>query len=339
MLVTQKRKFGRVDLEVTAFGFGTAPIGNIFKPIPEDEAQAMIQAAWDAGVRYVDTAPMYGHGLAELRTGHALRWKQRDDYVLSSKVGRLLTPAPRASIDFAPWADAAPFTMRFDYSYDGTMRSVEDSLQRLGLERMDICFIHDIDRFTRGAEQPAVFEQAMDGCWRALEKLRSEKVVKAIGVGVNEWEVCHEALKRRDFDCFLLAGRYTLLEQDSLDEFLPLCEQRGAAVVIGGGFNSGILATGAKPGAKYNYAPAPQAILEKVARIEAVCADYRVPLPAAALQFVVAHPAIPSFIAGTRTVAQLQQNLAWFNHPIPAGFWAELKRRGLLREDAPVPAA
>ena len=156
------------------------------KPIPEDEAQGMIQASWDAGVRYFDTAPMYGHGLAELRTGHGLRWKKRDDYVLSSKVGRLLTPAPRASIDFAPWADAAPFTMRFDYSYDGTMRSFEDSLQRLGLERMDICFIHDIDRFTRGSEQPAVFEQAMDGCWRALEKLRSEKLVKAIGVGVNE---------------------------------------------------------------------------------------------------------------------------------------------------------
>jgi D-threo-aldose 1-dehydrogenase len=203
---------------------------------------------------------------------------------------------------------------------------------------MDICFIHDIDVFTRGAEQPAVFEQAMDGCWRALERLRSEGLVKAIGVGVNEWQVCHEALKRHDFDCFLLAGRYTLLEQDALDEFLPLCEQRGAAVVVGGGFNSGILATGARPGAKYNYAPAPQAILDKVARIEAVCTAHGVPLPAAALQFVVAHPAIPSFIAGTRTVEQLRQNLSWFSHPIPADFWADLKRQGLLREDAPVPA-
>jgi D-threo-aldose 1-dehydrogenase len=298
----------------------------------------MVRHAWDAGVRFYDTAPMYGHGLSELRTGHSLRWKQRDDFVLASKVGRVLTPARRDTIDFAPWVDGAPFTMHFDYSYDGTMRSFEDSLQRLGLERMDVCFIHDIDVFTRGAEQPAVFEQAMDGCWRALERLRSEGLVKAIGVGVNEWQVCHEALKRRDFDCFLLAGRYTLLEQDALDEFLPLCEQRGAAVVVGGGFNSGILATGARPGAKYNYAPAPQAILDKVARIEAVCAAHGVPLPAAALQFVVAHPAIPSFIAGTRTVEQLRQNLAWFSHPIPADFWADLKRRGLLREDAPVPA-
>nr|WP_272951987.1 aldo/keto reductase [Sinorhizobium meliloti] len=178
----------------------------------------------------------------------------------------------------------------------------------------------------------------MDGTWRALEKLRSEGLVKAIGVGVNEWEVCHEALKQRDFDCFLLAGRYTLLEQDALEEFLPLCEERGAAVVVGGGFNSGILATGAREGAKYNYAPAPKAILEKVARIEAVCRTHDVPLGAAALQFVVAHPAVPSFMAGTRTIEQLRQNLSWFSHPIPAGFWTELKSKGLLREDAPIPA-
>ena len=220
----------------------------------------------------------------------------------------------------------------------GTMRAFEDSLQRMALERMDICFIHDIDVFTRGAEQPEVFRQAMDGSWRALEKLREEGMVKAIGVGVNEWEVCHAALKQRDFDCFLLAGRYTLLEQDAMNEFLPLCEERGAAVVVGGGFNSGILATGAKEGAKYNYAPAPAEIMDRVAKIERVCAEHGVPLPAAALQFVVAHPAIPSFIAGTRTVEQLKQNLAWFSHPIPAAFWGELKAKGLLREDAPTPA-
>jgi D-threo-aldose 1-dehydrogenase len=339
MLASEKRKFGRVDLNVTAFGFGTAPIGNIFNPISERESDAMIQTSWDRGVRYFDTAPMYGHGLSELRTGYGLRWKNRDDYILSSKVGRVLKPARRQDIAFAPWVDAAPFTLNFDYSYDGTMRSFEDSLQRLALEHIDILFIHDIDVFTRGAEQPAVFKSAMDGCWRALEKLRSEKLVKAIGVGVNEWQVCHEALKQRDFDCFLLAGRYTLLEQEALDEFLPLCEKRGAAVVVGGGFNSGILATGARPGAKYNYSPAPAAILEKVARIEAVCAEFNVPLPAAALQFVVAHPAIPSFIAGTRTVEQLNQNLAWFSHPIPGQFWSALKIKGLLREDAPTPQA
>lgn len=338
MHASDKRKFGRTDIEVTTFGFGTAPLGNIFNEIDEATAAAMFDRAWDAGVRFFDTAPMYGHGLAELRTGHALRWKERDDFVLASKVGRLLRPARRDTIYFAPWKNAAPFTMHFDYSYDGTMRAFEDSLQRLGLERMEMCFIHDIDVFTRGDAQPEVFEQAMDGAWRALERLRSEKVVKAIGVGVNEWQVCHEALKRRDFDCFLLAGRYTLLEQEALDAFLPLCEERGAAVIVGGGFNSGILATGAKEGAKYNYAPAPREILEKVAKIEAVCAEHGVPLAAAALQFVVAHPAVPSFMAGTRTVEQLDQNLAWFSHPIPGEFWADLKRKGLLREDAPVPA-
>ena len=332
-----KFKFGRVDLEVTAFSFGTAPIGNIFREIDEETSDAMFQTAWDSGVRYFDTAPLYGHGLSELRTGYSLRWKERDDFVLSSKVGRVLTPARRSDIEYFPWTNAGRFSIQFDYTYDGTMRSFEDSLQRLALERLDICFIHDIDRFTRGDEQPEVFEQAMDGSWKALEKLRDEGVVKAIGVGVNEWDVCHEALRRRDFDCFLLAGRYTLLEQESLDEFLPLCEERGAAVVVGGGFNSGVLATGAVEGAKYNYAPAPAHIMEKTRKIEAVCTDHAVPLPAAALQFVVAHPAIPSFIAGTRTVEQLEKNLAWFSHPIPSEFWADLKSKGLIREDAPTP--
>jgi len=335
---SQKRKFGRSNIEVTAFAFGTAPIGNFLREIDEPTADAMVRHAWDAGVRFYDTAPMYGHGLSELRLGDSLRWKKRDDFVLASKVGRVLRAGRRSEIDFAPWNNAAPNTMAFDYSYDGTMRSFEDSLQRLALERIDMLFIHDIDRFTRGDEQPEVFRQAMDGCWRALERLRSEGVVKAIGVGVNEWEVCHEALKQRDFDCFLLAGRYTLLEQEALDGFLPLCEERGAAVLVGGGFNSGILATGAVPGAKYNYAPAPAAVMDKVAKIEAVCREHGVPLPAAALQFVVAHPAIPAFCAGTRTVEQLEQNLKWFSHPIPADFWAELKHRKLLREDAPVPA-
>lgn len=338
MQPTQKRKFGRVDLDVTAFGFGTAPLGNFLREIDEPTATAMFDTAWNAGIRLFDTAPMYGHGLSEARTGQALRWKNRDDFVLASKVGRLLKPARRSTIDFAPWVNAAPFTTHFDYSYDGTMRCIEDSLQRLALEHIDIMFIHDIDVFTRGKDQPEVFKQAMDHCYRALASLRDQGVLKAIGVGVNEWEVCHEALKQRDFDCFLLAGRYTLLEQEALNDFLPLCEARGAAVLVGGGFNSGILATGAKPGAKYNYSAAPAAIMEKVAKIEAVCAAHSVPLAAAALQFVVAHPAIPSFIAGTRNVEQLQQNLAWFSQPIPAEFWADLKAKGLLREDAPVPA-
>ena len=334
----KKNRLGRVNLEVTAFGFGTAPIGNIFRPISDEEARAMIDTAWDAGVRFFDTAAMYGHGLSELRLGEALRWRNRDDFVIASKVGRVLKPARRKDIDFGVWNNPASFRAIFDYSYDGAMRAFEDALQRMALEHMEICFIHDIDVYTHGERQPEMFRQAMDGAAKALLKLREEGVVKAVGVGVNEWEVCHAALQEHDFDCFLLAGRYTLLEQEALDAFLPLCAERGATVVVGGGFNSGILATGAVEGAKYNYSPAPPAVLEKVRKIEAVCRAHGVPLPAAALQFVVAHPQVPSFIAGTRTVDQLKENLDWFSRPIPADFWAELKRDGLLRADAPTPA-
>jgi D-threo-aldose 1-dehydrogenase len=333
-----KRRMPKSGLEVTQIGFGAAPIGNFLKPITEETSAAMIAAAWDAGVRYFDTAPLYGHGLSELRLGQGLRWYPRDELVVSSKVGRRLIPARRDTIDYAPWVNAGAFKLQFDYSYDGTMRAFEDSLQRLAIERIDILFIHDVDRFNFGDQYPEMFEQAMDGCARAILKLREEGVVKAVGLGVNEWQVCHEGLKRHDFDCFLLAGRYTLLEQEALDGFLPLCVERGASVVLGGGYNSGILATGAVPGAKYNYKPAPDHVMERVRRIEAVCQRHRVPLKAAALQFVLAHPAIVSNIPGTRTVAQLEENLAIFRTEIPQAFWADLKKERLVREDAPVPA-
>lgn len=340
MSAIKMRKFGRVGFNITDMGFGAAPIGNFLRPITEQETEAMINRAWDAGMRYFDTAPYYGHGLSELRLGHYLRWRPRGEYIVSSKVGRVLKPARRHDIDFKPWVDGAPFRCRYDYSYDGTMRSFEDSLQRLGLEHIDILFIHDADVFTHGPEmQKVYFRQAMDGCYRALADLRDQGAVKAIGVGVNNWEVMLDFMKAGDFDTLLVAGRYTLLEQDSLDELLPLCERRGTAIVIGGGFNGGILATGAVPGAKWNYAPAPEPIMEKVRKMEAVCARHRVPLPAAALQFLLAHPAIASHIPGTRTVAQMNQNIDLVAHPIPPAFWQELKREGLLREDAPVPAA
>lgn len=338
MQAGDKRRFGRSGLQLTALGFGAAPIGNLFRAVDEEESAAMLRAAWAAGVRYYDTAPMYGHGLSEARVGQGLRWRPRQEFVLSTKVGRVLRAAPRDSIDFRPWTGGLPFSMHFDYSYDGAMRSIEDSLQRLGLERIDIAFIHDIDSFTHGGDQPRVFRWAMDGAWRALEQLRAQGVVKAIGIGVNEWQVCLAALEQRDFDCFLLAGRYTLLEQEALDRFLPLCQQRDAAVVLGGGYNSGILATGAVPGAKYNYGPAPAAVMDKVRRIEAVCARHGVALKAAALQFVLAHPCIGANIPGTRTVTQLAENIELLRAVIPADFWRELKHEELVREDAPVPA-
>ena len=332
------RRFGRVDLRVSPLGFGGGPIGNIFRAVTEEDAAAVVAEAWNAGVRFFDTAPMYGHGLSEARLGAALRWRPRDEFVISSKVGRVLTPAPRASIDFRPWVDGLPNRMRFDYSYDGTMRSLEDSLQRLGLERIEIVFIHDCDVFTHGPQhQPGRFREALDGAYRALDRLRGEGVVRAIGMGVNEWQVCHAALMERDFDCFLLAGRYTLLEQEALEAFLPLCEARGAAVVLGAAYNSGILATGAVPGAKYNYAPAPEPVLAQVRRMEAVCARHGVPLKAAAMQFVLGHPAIPTTVPGCRSVEQMADTVTAFRHDIPTDFWAELKHEGLIRADAPVP--
>lgn len=333
-----QRKIGRTNLTVTDMGLGGSPIGNRARPISESQSDAIIQKAWDAQIRYFDTAPLYGHGLAEARLGHSLRRKPRSEFVISSKVGRLLRSAPRHSINFYPWTEGLPFTCHYDYSYDGTMRSLEDSLQRLALERIDIVFIHDIDVFTHGVEgQKSVFTQAMNGAYAALLKLRDEGVVSAIGIGVNEWQPCHEALKYGDFDCFLLAGRYTLLEQEPLNEFLPLCTARGTVVIVGGGLNSGILATGAIPGARYNYAAASDSILEKVRKIEQVCKHYSVPLPSAAIQFLLAHPAIASHIPGVRTVEQIEQNIAWANHPIPQDLWRELKNQRLLREDAPVP--
>jgi D-threo-aldose 1-dehydrogenase len=338
MQASDKRRFGRLPFDVTALGFGTAPIGNQFRFVPDEDARAVIKGAWDADLRYFDTAPIYGNGLSELRLGEALRWYPRADYILSTKVGRLLVPTPRHQIKSAFWVDPAAFEVVHDYSYDATMRSYEDSLQRLALESIDIAFIHDIDNFSHPPElQRHHFRTAMDGGYKALDKLRSEGLVKAIGVGCNEWQVCEAALAERDFDCFLLAGRYTLLEQDSLDSFLPLCEARGVAIVIGGGYNSGILATGAVEGAHYNYSVASEAILERVRKIEAVCRSFDVPLKAAALQFVLAHPTVATFLPGTRTLAHLTESIALIGRPIPTDFWAALKSAGLLREEAPTP--
>jgi D-threo-aldose 1-dehydrogenase len=339
MKASDKRRFGRADFDVTVMGFGTAPLGNQFRFVPDEDARAVIKAAWDAQIRYFDTAPFYGNGLSELRLGEALRWCPRDQFVLSTKVGRLLAPRRRKDIESRFWVDPAPFEIVHDYSYDATMRSFEDSLQRLALESIDIAYIHDIDTFSHTPElQRSHFRTAMDGAYKALDTLRREGHVKQIGVGCNEWQVCEAALRERDFDCFLLAGRYTLLEQDALATFLPLCEERNVAIVVGGGYNSGILATGAVEGAHYNYSVAPEPILERVRRIEAVCRRHGVGLKAAALQFVLAHPSVATFLPGTRDVAHLVDAVDQIEQAIPAAFWQDLKREGLVREEAPVPA-
>jgi D-threo-aldose 1-dehydrogenase len=338
MRVDETRPFGRVGFPVTVAGYGGAPIGNLFRPIAEDDAQALVADAWDEGIRFYDTAPMYGHGLSEHRLGHALLHRPRSQFVLSTKVGRRLYPQERGTFDTGAWVDAGPFRSEYEYGYDAVMREVEDSLHRLCTDRIDVLFIHDCDRYTHGDDQPQRFREAMDGAYPALAKLRDEGVVPAIGIGVNEAEVCYAAISEADLDCILLAGRYTLLEQDPLDDLMPACAERGIAVVLGGVFNSGILATGPVAGAKFNYGPAPAHIIEKAGAIQAICDGYGVPLPAAAVQFAAAHPAVASLLIGARTREQQHQNARYFSHPIPGRMWEDLRSAGLIREDAPTPA-
>jgi len=338
MKPTERRPLGRTGKECTILGFGTSPIGNLFRAIPDGEAQAMLDLAWARGLRVFDTAPAYGNGLSERRCGQALRPYPRDEYLLSTKVGRLLKPS-REPVDGGRCVDIPPFRLVLDYGYDAAMRSVEDSLQRLGTSYLDIALIHDVDTPNFGPElQRLHFRTAMDGAYRALADLRDQGVVGAVGLGVNEWQVCEEALGHGDFDCFLLAGRYTLLEQDPVESFLPRCAARGVSLLIGGAYNGGILATGPGPDAKYNYKPAPAAIQERVRRIQAVCDSHGISLPSAALQFPLGHPSVACVLLGTRYVPQLEANLQWFTADIPADLWDELKQEGLLHPEAPVPA-
>jgi len=333
-------RHGTGPLTFTELGFGTAPLGNLYKAITDEDAQNTLQTAWDGGVRHYDTAPLYGLGQSETRLNPFLRTKPRDEYVLSSKVGRLLKPcSAEERSGIGKWFDVPQRLEVFDYSYDGVMRSFDFSMARLGVSRIDILYVHDLCIFTHGSKAASDARIAeffgLKG-YEAMISLRDQGVVSAIGAGTNEWEVCQTLAERGDFDMFLLAGRYTLLEQEALTSFLPLCEQRGIGIVSGGVYNSGILATGAKPGAYYNYDPAPKGILDRVGRIEAVCADHAVNLVDAAFQFPLLHPTHLSVIPGGQGVAESESNLRAANALIPDEFWADLKSRGLLRQDAPV---
>ncbi|MDM3872118.1 aldo/keto reductase [Porticoccus sp. W117] len=331
----ERRKVGNTNLELDVLGFGCASLGNLYRAITDVDAHDVLNTAWDAGFRYYDTAPHYGQGLSERRTGDALRGR---DYILSSKVGRLLKPAGYAS-ERHGFVSPMPFDIEYDYSYDGVMRSFESSLQRTGLDRIDILYMHDIGPFTHGATNEQLFPIAMDGGYKAMAKLRDQGLIKAIGLGVNEYQVCEQALEYGDWDCFLLAGRYTLLEQESLNTFLPKCKQRNCSIVIGGAYNSGILATGTRKSGTihYDYGPAPQDVINKVAQIEALCDEHNIPLPAAALQFPLAHPAVASVIPGMGNAKRIQQTLDLFNTSIPQTFWQALREQHLVHEATPLP--
>ncbi len=339
----KKRNFkapSGATISFTELGFGSAPIGNLYKAVDPEEAQKTLEAAWKAGIRYYDTAPLYGLGLSETRLNRFLFGKKRKDYVLSTKVGRLLEVCdPKQRTGIGKFFDTPSRREIYDYSYDGFMRSIEFSLERLGVDSIDVVFIHDVDVFNHKtvAARDAHVKTILNSGIKALDKLRSEKVIKAYGGGVNEWEVCEILTRNSDVDIFLLAGRYTLLEQESLNSFLPLCEKRGIGIVLGGPYNSGILATGPKPGAWYNYDRAPKEILDRVARIEAVCRRHKVKLAQAALRFPMHHKNVVSVIPGGVSPREVALNVATLDAKIPKALWKDLKAEGLLHQDAPVP--
>ncbi|MFV0300663.1 MAG: aldo/keto reductase [Paracoccus sp. (in: a-proteobacteria)] len=338
----QTRRWNRPaarGLDFTELGCGTAPLGNLYRAVAGDEAQAVLRAAWEGGIRYFDTAPLYGLGLAETRLNAFLRGKPRDDYLLSTKVGRLLEPVPPGQrTGIGKFFDVPSRREIYDYSHDGVLRSVEFSLERLGLDRIDILFAHDLDIFNHGSEAAmlARLDEFMAGGYRALLRLRDEGVIAAFGAGLNEWQPCQWLAERGDFDLFLLAGRYTLLEQEALDSFLPLASARGIGIVVGGPYNSGILAGGAAGAGFYNYDAAPPGVLDRVRRIEAICARHGTRMTDAALQFPLHHPAVVSVIPGAQSLAEMKGNLAAVQAAIPDALWQDLQAAGLLRPDAPI---
>ncbi len=339
--VLARRPVGATGLEVSVLGFGSAGIGNLYRPLADADASAAVRDSFAAGVRYFDTAPFYGFGLSELRLGAALRDAQPAP-VLSTKVGRRLVPTgPQdENVGREGYFSPRPFAPVFDYGYEAVMRSHAESVERLG-RGVDILLCHDIGRMTHGDAHAARVAQFLGGGYQAMRALRDSGAVRAIGLGVNESEVCVELLQTCDFDCILLAGRYTLLEQPALDALLPLCGRRNVSILCGGPFNSGILAAGSRAAASshYDYAPPPPAILERVRRLEALCEEFAVPLAAAALQFPLAHPGIASVVAGCASGAESKRCADVFAHAIPAAFWRALRDRGLVDARAPLPPA
>ncbi|MCG8504659.1 MAG: aldo/keto reductase [Sphingomonadales bacterium] len=334
---------GETGLELTRIGFGAAPLGNLYAPVEESRSDQLLAALIESPIRYFDTAPFYGFGLSERRLGDALRALPRATFALSTKVGRLIKPLP-GHAGFAVrqgYATPMPFEPVYDYSYDAIMRSYEDSQQRLGLAEIDLLYVHDIGRLTHGDANDAHFRMLAESGYRALEELRASGAVKAVGLGVNEYEICEQAMETGQFDCFMLAGRYSLLEQEPLASFFPKCEAHGARIVAAGVYNSGILATGVKGDGPhyYNYEPAPAEIIQKTARIEKLCEVHGVSLPAAAMQFVLAHPIVVSACIGFGKAARVDKTLELYHAAIPDRFWSDLKGEGLIDADAPTPVS
>jgi len=324
-------------LSFTTLGFGSAPLGNYLRPLSEKDCDETLEAAWNCGMRYFDTAPLYGFGLSELRVGRLLKKVDRKDYVISTKVGRLFEKCEKNEVNSGFFIDTPQLRFYYDYSYDGVMRSYQESLQRLGIDNVDILYVHDVDAFNHGGREAseAAIRQLLDlGGWKALTELRDSGDISAIGAGVNEWQPCARLLELADPDLFLLAGRYTLLEQEPIDHLFPQCAEKGAGVVIGGPYNSGVLA--GQP--TYNYAEIPDEIMQRVRAIDEVCKAHGVPMVRAALHFVAAHPIVVSVIPGGQNVKETLQNASLLEEKIPAAFWDDLKARKLIHPQSPTPA-
>ncbi len=336
-----RRRVGKTKLEVTTLGLGGAPMGGFRANISDAEAVGLTDTAYELGVRYFDTSPFYGYGRSELRMGAGLREKPRDDYVLSTKIGRImhaLKPGEKPPADFRE--NGLPgFAPVFDYTYDGVMRSLEHSHFRLGISRIDIALVHDVDFWT--IKDRAILDQryktVMDSGFKALDELRRASVIGAIGVGINESDTSLRFIQAGDFDCMLLAGRYTLLEQGGLEAFLPECVKRGVSVILGGPYNSGILTGGVKADTTHDYVQAPAPLIEKARKIEAVCKRHGVELGAAAMQFPLFHPALCAVIPGALAASEVKQNVERLSVKIPTELWSELKREELLDPSAPTP--
>lgn len=339
--VIPSRRLGTSSLSLTEIGFGAAPLGNLYREVSRDESYAAVDTAWMHGMRYFDTAPYYGFGLSERRVGNILRARSPADYIVSSKVGRLLVPKRDhyGSEMRHGFCSPLPFEPKFDYSYDAIMRSYEDSLVRLGHAKIDILLVHDLGALTHGDEHAKHFGDFEKSGYRALEELRRAGDVSAIGLGVNECEVCEESMGIGQFDCFLLAGRYTLLEQGALESLMPKCADHGASLIIGGAYNSGILATGVRTDAQlyYNYEQPSKEIIERVARIEDICCEYKIPIAAAALQFPLHHELVTSVIPGVGSARRVEQTIELYRTEIPEQMWRDLKGEGLVHQGAPTP--
>ena len=335
---TLRRRIGQTSLQLPVFGFGAAHIGELYNLVPEAESQATLHAAWDAGVRYFDTAPWYGRGLSEHRLGAVLRTMPRSEFQITTKVGKTLhRPADPATFDRSPWKGGLNFQVQFDYSYDGIMRSYEQALQRLALDTVDALVIHDLDIDFHGDKLAGYEAQLIDSGIKALQQLKKSGDIRAFGMGINNNHAFETLVPRVDLDFCLVAMPYTLLDQHSLHRGMAHLQKRGASAIIGAPFASGILVTGSKGPAHYAYGKASAEIQDKVRRIEALCAAHDVALPAAALHFVLAHPVTASVIPGAAGPTEVRQNLAALASVIPTAFWADLKAQGLIDPDSPVP--